>query len=69
MCAGLATFLLGQKYLPRDIPPSTRGSVTIFRFKIARRILPYAAMAATMVLSWALMQRAEVTGYISSSAR
>jgi POT family proton-dependent oligopeptide transporter len=64
MCAGLATFLFGQKYLPRDGPPSARGSIQIFRLKIARRILPYAAMLTTFVLSWALMQRAEVTGYL-----
>jgi POT family proton-dependent oligopeptide transporter len=64
MCAGLATFLSGQKYLPQDKRAPTRGTVQIAGIKIARRLLPYAAMAATFVLSWGLMQRAEVTGYL-----
>ena len=64
MCAGLATFLFGQRYLPGDAPPSSPPVVTVFGLGVPRRLLPYAAIAGTFVLSWGLMQRAEITGYL-----
>jgi proton-dependent oligopeptide transporter, POT family len=64
MCAGLATFLTGRKHLPLDTPPSHAVAVALFGLQVPRRLLPIGAILATFVLSWGLMQRAEVTGYL-----
>jgi proton-dependent oligopeptide transporter, POT family len=64
MCAGLATFLLGQRYLQREDRPRETRALEIFGIPIPRRVVPIAAILATFLLSWGLMQRAEITGYI-----
>ena len=71
MCAGLATFLLGQPYLKNADRPPTQPVWRIAGRRLPNWLLPLVGILITLPLSWGLMQLPGVTGdivYLSVAA-